>query len=141
MGRPVSDGRAGQGDHGMGERRVGRVVGLWRYPVKSMRSEALEQAEIDGRGICGDRAYALWDHATSRVASAKNPLLWKALLGYEARFTAPVLPGAPPPPVKIQPVDGGGAGGHGEADEPIAPLRSNDPGLNERLSALLGRQP
>jgi uncharacterized protein len=115
----------------MGERRVGRVVGLWRYPVKSMRGEALEQVEIDGRGVCGDRAYALWDHATSRVASAKNPLLWKALLGYEARFTAPVLPDVPPPPVQIQQVKGGAA---------TEPLRSSDPQVNERLSALLGRQ-
>jgi uncharacterized protein YcbX len=115
----------------MGERRVGRVVGLWRYPVKSMRGEALEQVEIDRRGVCGDRAYALWDHATGRVASAKNPLLWKALLGYEARFTAPVLPPSSPPPVVIQAVGGG------ESDEPLC---SSDPQVNERLSVLLGRR-
>ncbi len=124
----------------MGERRVGRVLGLWRYPVKSMRGEALEQVEIDGRGVCGDRVYALWDHATSRVASAKNPLLWKALLGYEARFTAPVLREVPPPPVAILPVAGGGLGGAGEGGEPMEPLRSSDPQVNDRLSSLLGRQ-
>jgi uncharacterized protein len=124
-------GAPGKGITGMGERRVGRVVGLWRYPVKSMRGEVLDQVEIDGRGVCGDRAYALWDHATARVASAKNPLLWKALLGYEARFTAPVRPDAPPPPVAIQEVAGGA---------PNEPMHSSDPGLNERLSALLGRQ-
>jgi uncharacterized protein YcbX len=65
------------------------------------------------------------------VASAKNPLLWRTLLRYEACFTAPVLPGAPAPPVVIQPVEGG---------ESRAPLLSSDAGLNERLSALLGRR-
>jgi uncharacterized protein len=124
----------------MGERRVGRVVGLWRYPVKSMRGEVLDQVEIDGRGVCGDRAYALWDHATSRVASAKNPLLWKALLGYEARFTAPLRPEAPPPPVAILPLEGGEPTGRSEAAGSGEPLHSSDPLVDERLSALLGRK-
>jgi len=37
---------------------VGRVVGLWRYPVKSMGPEALVEAQISWHGIAGDRRWA-----------------------------------------------------------------------------------
>jgi uncharacterized protein YcbX len=37
---------------------VGRVVGLWRYPVKSMGAEALTEADIDWNGLAGDRRWA-----------------------------------------------------------------------------------
>ena len=37
---------------------VGRVVGLWRYPVKSMGAEALSEAEVSWNGLAGDRRWA-----------------------------------------------------------------------------------
>jgi uncharacterized protein len=37
---------------------VGRVVALWRYPVKSMAAERLEQAEVSWHGLAGDRRWA-----------------------------------------------------------------------------------
>jgi len=37
---------------------VGTLVGLWRYPVKSMGAEALEQEEIGFYGVAGDRRWA-----------------------------------------------------------------------------------
>ena len=37
---------------------VGRVVGLWRYPVKSMGAEALEEAQVSWHGLVGDRRWA-----------------------------------------------------------------------------------
>lgn len=37
---------------------VGTVVGLWRYPVKSMAGEALSRAAIDWHGLAGDRRWA-----------------------------------------------------------------------------------
>lgn len=57
----------------MGRTFAGNVKSLWRYPVKSMQGEALEASEIGLKGLLGDRAYALWDVETNRVASAKNP--------------------------------------------------------------------
>ena len=36
----------------------GRVAGLWRYPVKSMAGERLEQTELGWHGLPGDRRYA-----------------------------------------------------------------------------------
>ena len=40
------------------DRRVGRVVGLWRYPVKSMGAEALAAADVSWHGFAGDRRWA-----------------------------------------------------------------------------------
>lgn len=37
---------------------VGRVVGLWRYPVKSMGAEALAEADVSWHGLAGDRRWA-----------------------------------------------------------------------------------
>ena len=39
-------------------RHVGRVVGLWRYPVKSMAGEALTEVEVSWHGLAGDRRWA-----------------------------------------------------------------------------------
>ena len=40
---------------------VGSVARIWRFPVKSMRGEQLQQGEFTERGLVGDRAYALLD--------------------------------------------------------------------------------
>ena len=37
---------------------VGRVVGLWRYPVKSMGAEPLNEVEVSWHGFAGDRRWA-----------------------------------------------------------------------------------
>lgn len=37
---------------------VGRVAGLWRYPVKSMAAEALAQVDVSWQGLAGDRRWA-----------------------------------------------------------------------------------
>jgi uncharacterized protein YcbX len=52
---------------------AGSVLSIHRYPVKSMLGEDLDACEIDERGLCGDRAYALLDTSDGKVASAKNP--------------------------------------------------------------------
>ncbi len=39
-------------------RPVGRVVGLWRYPVKSMAGEALAEIDVSWHGFAGDRRWA-----------------------------------------------------------------------------------
>ena len=38
--------------------QVGRVSGLWRYPVKSMGGEQLSEAEVSWHGLAGDRRWA-----------------------------------------------------------------------------------
>jgi uncharacterized protein YcbX len=74
---------------------------IWRYPVKSMLGERREQAAVAATGVEGDRAYAVIDRADGKVASAKNPRKWRALLSCAAEFVDEPVPGAPPPPVRI----------------------------------------
>ena len=38
---------------------LGRIEALWRYPVKSLAPEPLQEARIEAGGIPGDRAHAL----------------------------------------------------------------------------------
>ena len=65
---------------------VGKVVSLWRYPVKSMLGEELNSSYVTDRGLLGDRVYALIDHQTGKVASAKNPGKWGRLFDFRAAF-------------------------------------------------------
>ena len=68
---------------------TGRVVTIGRYPVKSMRGEELDATEVTGRGVLGDRAYALVDAETGRVVSAKNPRRWPNLFDLQAAYAEP----------------------------------------------------
>jgi len=40
---------------------IGHVESIWRYPVKSMRGQELQQAFLGYSGVYGDRLYALRD--------------------------------------------------------------------------------
>jgi uncharacterized protein YcbX len=51
---------------------VARVVGLWRYPVKSMAGEPLTAVEVGETGLPGDRGLAVRDPADGRILSAKR---------------------------------------------------------------------
>ena len=85
---------------------AGPVAELWRFPVKSMRGEQLEQAEPTERGLVGDRAYALIDADTGKVVSAKSVRLFPDLLGCRAAFVEPPRSGHEMPPVRIALPDG-----------------------------------
>jgi uncharacterized protein YcbX len=41
-----------------------QVMGLWRYPVKSLQGERLDAVEVTADGLAGDRRYAIFDVAT-----------------------------------------------------------------------------
>lgn len=58
----------------------GRVAALHRYPVKSMLGEECTRLEFGPLGAAGDRRFAFVDDETGRVATAKNPRLWRRLL-------------------------------------------------------------
>lgn len=51
--------------------RLGRLVEVWRFPVKSMAGERLDSADVDARGLVGDREWAVYD-AEGRLASGKR---------------------------------------------------------------------
>lgn len=47
-------------------RRIGRIVGLWRYPVKSMAAEALNEVNVTWHGLAGDRRWAFIREGTEK---------------------------------------------------------------------------
>jgi len=105
---------------------VGSVISLWRYPVKSMMGEELDATEISEQGIVGDRAYALIDSATGKVASAKNPRKWSKLFDFHAAFVdSPTTTHIPS--VEITLPDS-------------TTLLSDQENINELLSSVLGRE-
>lgn len=76
-----------------GSGAVGSVTALWRFPVKSMTGEQLEQAELTRQGFVGDRAYALIDANTGKLVSAKSVRLFPDLcLSGDIRRAAPGRP-------------------------------------------------
>jgi uncharacterized protein YcbX len=85
---------------------VGTIGALWRFPVKSMLGEELDRAEVSQAGIVGDRAYALVDGATGKVASAKHPKVWPDLLACRASFVERPRVGDERPPAQIDLADG-----------------------------------
>ena len=84
----------------------GTVKALWRYPVKSMAGNKLDEATITEGGILGDRAYAVIDGTSGRVGSAKTPKKWGGLMALAADFVRPPEAGAPLPPVRVVWPDG-----------------------------------
>jgi uncharacterized protein len=66
----------------------GRVGALWRYPVKSMAGEELPEALVDGRGLVGDRTWAVRTDdggigsgkTTRRFRRIDGLLEWRAVL-------------------------------------------------------------
>ncbi|HEY4900128.1 MAG TPA: MOSC N-terminal beta barrel domain-containing protein [Terriglobales bacterium] len=49
-----------------------RVAELWRYPVKSMRGELLQQAEVLPTGIRGDREIVVVSKSRQRVITSRT---------------------------------------------------------------------
>ena len=85
---------------------AGSVANLWRFPVKSMRGEPLNEAHVTERGIVGDRAYALIDTETGKVVSAKSVKLFPNLFACRAAYVEAPLDGRELPPVRISLADG-----------------------------------
>lgn len=48
------------------------VSAIFRFPVKAMGGEALSVAELDARGLVGDRGWALHERADGRLSTGKN---------------------------------------------------------------------
>ena len=82
------------------------VQRIYRYPVKSMLGELLDEAAIDEKGLAGDRAYAIVDAEQDTVASAKLPRRWARLFELRAAYVEPPALGEPPPPILITFPDG-----------------------------------
>jgi uncharacterized protein YcbX len=100
--------------------QVGSVLGITRYPVKSMGGESLERVGVTPRGLHGDRAWAIYT-ADGGIGSGKTSRRFRrvdGLLELHSRLRGDV-------PVIAFP-DGSTA-------------VATDPDTERRLSALLGR--
>jgi MOSC domain-containing protein len=111
---------------GGGSADLGSVVALWRYPVKSMMGEELNASIVGERGLLGDRAYAIVDPETGKVASAKHPKKWPHLFDCRAAFVEPPGSGEELPAVRVTLPDG-------------HITRSDDADFDAAVSAMLQR--
>jgi uncharacterized protein len=105
---------------------IGHVAQLWRYPVKSLGGEQIDQAHIGARGVLGDRLWAVRDLERDLTVSARQ---MPVLLTATARYPATVPPDAGPgnaPEVEIGFPDG-------------TVLSSSDGDVHAKLSELAGR--
>ena len=68
---------------------VGKIESLWRYPVKSMRGEELDEAFAGFSGIYGDRLFAFKSSASPKGFSYFTAREQTKLLQYRPRFRYP----------------------------------------------------
>jgi uncharacterized protein len=68
---------------------IGTVDSLWRYPVKSMRGEELDEAFASYSGIYGDRVFAFRSSANHKGFPYFTARDQRRLLQYRPRFRYP----------------------------------------------------
>src|SRR5262249_56860136 len=103
---------------------------IWRYPVQSMRGEALTDTEIGADGVVGDRAYGIVDPESGTVvSSAQGRRKWRDIVTFAARYRGGPTANGAAAPIDILLPDGTVlAGGQPDIDaRPTAPL--GPPGL------------
>jgi uncharacterized protein YcbX len=106
--------------------KVGSIVALHRYPVKSMMGEEINSTRVGPKGLEGDRVFAIADAKTGKIASAKNPSKWPGLFDFRATFAGVLANSSPLPPVWVAFPDG-------------STLSTDDAGIETRLTAALER--
>src|ERR1700737_3665662 len=75
---------------------VGKVESLWRYPVKSMRGEELEEAFFGFSGVYGDRLFAFKSSAGPKGFPYLTGREQEEMLLYRPRFRYPNKAAKPP---------------------------------------------
>jgi uncharacterized protein len=68
---------------------IGKVDSLWRYPVKSMRGQELDEAFAGFSGIYGDRLFAFRSSASHKGFPYLTAREQRKLLKYRPRFRYP----------------------------------------------------
>lgn len=68
---------------------VGKIESLWRYPVKSMRGEELQEAFVGFPGIYGDRLHAFRSSAAPKGFPYLTGREQEAMLLYRPRYRHP----------------------------------------------------
>jgi len=102
--------------------RIGTIKQIWRYAVKSMAGEQLQECTVGERGIAGDRGWAIFEEATGKIApGSRFPLLMQCAARYREAPANGFVP-------------------HAEIHFPDGPQFGTDqPDINQRLTELLGQ--
>lgn len=80
---------------------IGRVVGLWRYPVKSMAGESLEEVDVSWHGLAGDRRWAFVRGGVERKGFPWLTIRQQPdMVHYRPRFVEPGKPDTSPTRVR-----------------------------------------
>jgi len=102
--------------------RIGTIIEIWRYPVKSMAGEQLDSCTLGPLGVPADRGWALRDETTGEITNGKRfPLLMQCA----ARFRSEPADDSIPQVDIIFP------------DGTVSASDAED--VNQRLSDLLGK--
>lgn len=106
----------------MAAKELGRVSAIARFPVGSLRGEALTEAAIGPDGLWGNRLWGILDPAEGKVVTAargKKP--WRSLVTWSARFAREPRSADDRPPAEIRLPDGAAiAGDAADADAKIS---------------------
>ena len=103
--------------------KIGTLREIWRYPVKSMAGEVLEDVRLGERGLPGDRAWAVRDEVRGGIRGAKKI---PGLMDFAARYaTPPAAEGSSPAQITLP--DG-------------TSVETGAPDVNARLSSALGHE-
>ena len=101
---------------------IGKIQQIWRYPVKSMSGQALDDCAVGILGLPGDRGWALRDEKTKEITNGKRiPQLMQCAARYREEPHNGTIPH-----VDITCQD----------DTPIG---SDETDVNEKLSKVLGK--
>ncbi len=65
--------------------KVGTIKSIYRYPVKSMGGEEIDQSFVDQTGVLGDRVWTMYDQSGGGISGAKQ---YSGLMQFDAKFTA-----------------------------------------------------
>ncbi|MFP6843674.1 MAG: MOSC domain-containing protein [Thalassolituus sp.] len=99
-------------------KKVGVIKEIWRYPVKGMAGELLQECSVGAQGLTGDRVWALRDTARQEIQSCKfRPELLTC--------TAKVKNDPKTQHIQVTFADG-------------STLNSDSPDIHQRLSELVG---
>ncbi|MDQ1639549.1 MAG: uncharacterized protein QOF62_2888 [Pyrinomonadaceae bacterium] len=102
---------------------IGTVEQIWRYPVKSMAGEQLNDCTVGPLGLPGDRGWAVKDEEKSEIKTATRiPLLMQCASQYREQPTDDYIPH-----VNIIFPDG-------------SSVTSDDPEIDARVSSVLGKK-
>lgn len=86
--------------------KIGTIENLWRYPVKSMRGEKMENVFMGFPGIFGDRCFAFKNSASRKGFPYLSATAQEIMLRYQPKFRYPEKSVKPPnlaEAMKIQP--------------------------------------